>query len=274
MAEFDDLIEKTDKILNDLMDKQDKILVRSIKTLERRIIDMASELPKTKNGSLKFELKQAQEFQKNVLIEFENVYGASVARVVKDLKELDKLVIEQLADMNIDAAFTTADRQMFSALRKQTEKTYLHLGTKASDEISQALYDSVIGGVAFTEFVDQIRNALTGLEDVAGRPLATYAKTYAQDSTMGYYSNLHMRNAQEAGLDTFLYYGTVIATTRKWCGDHVHKVFTRNEIEDWRNFRWKGKAPGDPFIVRGGYNCRHHFLPVKREWVGDKITVK
>ena len=28
--------------------------------------------------------------------------------------------------------------------------------------------------------------------------------------------------------------------------------------------RWgkKGKAAGDPFIVRGGYNCRHHFRPV------------
>jgi len=31
----------------------------------------------------------------------------------------------------------------------------------------------------------------------------------------------------------------------------------------------QGKATGDPFIVRGGYNCRHHWQPVDPEWFND-----
>jgi len=29
---------------------------------------------------------------------------------------------------------------------------------------------------------------------------------------------------------------------------------------------WQGKAQGDPFVVRGGYNCRHHWQPTDPDW--------
>jgi hypothetical protein len=28
---------------------------------------------------------------------------------------------------------------------------------------------------------------------------------------------------------------------------------------------WQGKEPGDPFVVRGGYNCRHFWVPVEED---------
>ena len=40
------------------------------------------------------------------------------------------------------------------------------------------------------------------------------------------------------------------------------KTFTEEEINSKWQGSWAGKAPGDPFIVRGGYNCRHHWLPI------------
>ena len=38
----------------------------------------------------------------------------------------------------------------------------------------------------------------------------------------------------------------------------------------WANESWEGKAPGEPFVVRGGYNWRHHFMPVDPDWYGDE----
>ena len=36
-------------------------------------------------------------------------------------------------------------------------------------------------------------------------------------------------------------------------------LFTKDEVRKLWQRSWKGKQPGDPFIVRGGYNCRHQW---------------
>jgi hypothetical protein len=47
-------------------------------------------------------------------------------------------------------------------------------------------------------------------------------------------------------------------------------VLTEEEIRDiWANETWAGKAQGDPFVVRGGYNCRHSFQPINPNWVDE-----
>lgn len=67
-----------------------------------------------------------------------------------------------------------------------------------------------------------------------------------------------------AGIDTFKYVGGTIPTSRQFCINHNGKTMTKREIERvWRSQSWGGKAPGNPFVVRGGYNCRHFFIPVK-----------
>ena len=37
--------------------------------------------------------------------------------------------------------------------------------------------------------------------------------------------------------------------------------------EIWNNQSWGGKSIGDPFIVRGGYRCRHTWLPTLDETI-------
>jgi hypothetical protein len=48
--------------------------------------------------------------------------------------------------------------------------------------------------------------------------------------------------------------------------DSIFKIRTKEEVQTLHNNRSgeyaKGKAEGDPFIVRGGYRCRHTWLPV------------
>ena len=40
------------------------------------------------------------------------------------------------------------------------------------------------------------------------------------------------------------------------------KTYTKEEIEEIWSGSWAGKISGDPFVVRGGYNCRHRFRGV------------
>ena len=45
---------------------------------------------------------------------------------------------------------------------------------------------------------------------------------------------------------------------------------TEDEIrEEWANNSWAGKSSGDPFIVRGGYNCRHHWVATDPDWLNE-----
>lgn len=61
----------------------------------------------------------------------------------------------------------------------------------------------------------------------------------------------------------YRYVGGLIPESRDFCRSMDGRVLTEEEIRrTWSNQSWQGKAPGDPFVVRGGYNCRHMFVPV------------
>lgn len=79
---------------------------------------------------------------------------------------------------------------------------------------------------------------------------------------MQFDASISVATAKEAGVDKFEYYGDIMDETRDWCIRHVGKVYSQDEIETlWAENVWAGKADGDPMIVRGGYNCRHHWMP-------------
>lgn len=64
--------------------------------------------------------------------------------------------------------------------------------------------------------------------------------------------------SDELNLDYFIYSGTEMSRTRPFCEERVGKIFTRAEVESWRNQVWEGKNKNyDPFLDCGGYNCRH-----------------
>lgn len=68
--------------------------------------------------------------------------------------------------------------------------------------------------------------------------------------------------ARAAGIDRFQYVGGVIDRTRPFCKQHNGKIYTTKEIDAQWKKTWQGKKPGDPFVVRGGYNCRHFWVAV------------
>lgn len=75
--------------------------------------------------------------------------------------------------------------------------------------------------------------------------------------------------ADRLGLNYAVYSGTLEEDSRKWCIDHVNKVYSRPEIEDWKNYTWNGKNKigYDPYTDAGGFSCRHHW-----SFISDEIA--
>ena len=111
--------------------------------------------------------------------------------------------------------------------------------------------------------VDRLHSVYSA--DRLGNNLRRYATTYATDSLNQFSASLTATTANEQGIDRFEYYGDVIRDSREFCKKHVGKEYTREEIDRIWAGSWAGKAPGDPFLVRGGYNCRHQWLPIVEE---------
>lgn len=122
---------------------------------------------------------------------------------------------------------------------------------------------------------DEVADAVEQLHtiharDRSGNNLRRYAYQQVHDGLMQFNGSFTQAKAQEAGLTHYEYYGSLVRDSRDWCVGLAGQVLSQDEIrEKWANSSWQGKAPGDPFVVRGGYNCRHHFMPVDPDWYGD-----
>ncbi len=103
--------------------------------------------------------------------------------------------------------------------------------------------------------------------DRAGNNLRRYASQIAHDSVMQFHGQFTVAKAKEAGLNHFTYTGTLVRDSRPFCQNMLNKTLTEKEIRDiWNNRGWQGKSTGDPFIVRGGYRCRHTWIPTDPNW--------
>ena len=108
--------------------------------------------------------------------------------------------------------------------------------------------------------------------DRAGNNLRKYAGQIAHDSVMQFHGQFTVSKAKEAGLNHFTYTGTLVRDSREFCVNMLNKTLTEKQIRDmWRNRSWGGKSTGDPFIVRGGYRCRHTWIPTDPAWLEETV---
>jgi len=102
--------------------------------------------------------------------------------------------------------------------------------------------------------------------DRVGRNMRLYASQQAHDSIMQFDAQFTKYKAEEAGITSFQYTGTNITTTREFCRARIGNVYTEEEARSIWGGNWKGKSGSDPFIDRGGYRCRHSFIPYDPAW--------
>lgn len=137
------------------------------------------------------------------------------------------------------------------------------------DYINENKFDSTKKGAV----EDAIRRLHTKYaSDRAGNNLRRYASQIAHDSVMQFHGQFTVAKAKEAGLNHFTYTGTLVRDSRPFCVNFLNRTLSEEQIRDiWNNSAWQGKSTGDPFIVRGGYRCRHTWIPTDPAWGEETV---
>lgn len=201
---------------------------------------------------------------------------------------------------------TQLDLKVIQQLKRLQFAQFEDVGNEFANELANKIYSSSITGSSEAELIQDIRGTINGIyqssdneeaqelvnfiannpgdsanvktavsrlqtiygRDRLGNNFRRYAKQLVQDSLMGFDSQFAKYRAEEIGLKHFRYAGTLERDSRPFCRKHVNKIYSEKDIERiWKSPRtWQGAAQGDPFVVRGGYNCRHTWQPVNPEW--------
>jgi len=174
--------------------------------------------------------------------------------------------VNELAQEVYNSTLTgTSTDEMISNLRGKINGVY----QASDDQEAQELVDFIAENPDKPEQVKQATERLQTIygRDRLGNNFRRYASQLVQDSVMGFDGQFAKYRAEELGLKHFKYSGTSVRDTRDFCRRNVNKTFSEDEIRRiWSTQTWQGKSQGDPFVVRGGYNCRHHWQPTDPDW--------
>jgi len=239
--------------INDITDRNKKNIENAIKKLDDRISIQADRLiTAKKNGDIV--APSTSLAQKNqLLIEtnkaFEEIYGDAVATVTNyaDIDALNQgFLVESYNGTSVNS---------LKSLSLVDAGAHAALGDVTKQSLNSIFIDHVLNGGGKKSLLDAISAELSG--KMQGR-----AGQIVQDTTMNYFAQSNALLANQLGITKFKYYGSLIVDSRDWCVDHVGKTFTLDEIKAFDDDTWAGKKPGSTLINRGGYSCRHNFVPI------------
>jgi len=208
--------------------------------------------------------------------EFKQITEADLTTI----QQLKKIAFAQFQNLATEFSNTLAQEVYQSTLvgkpfadvvetvRAKINGIYQQADTRKQKELVDFVQAQRIAGKTNTEdfktAVDELKQSYGST--VTGANLAVYSSQIVQDALMGFDGQFAKFRADELGLTSYVYFGSIIRDSRDFCVEHANKIFTEEEARQlWQN-DWQGKSGSDPFIDRGGYNCRHHWQPVDPEW--------
>lgn len=190
--------------------------------------------------------------------EFDGVSQQLVGSFINAAQEASN----DLIAAGIDGAFTKTDAALVDAMMKDTGMEIASASLAAQSQISQAVYVAVVSGGSKEELLKQCQQYLIGQTDKRGASMLSHLDTIIRTRYMEVNAVVMQKKAADAGVERFKYVGGAVKDSREWCLQHRGKIFTKDEIKAWEGKQWAGKKAGDPFVVRGGWNCIHKFIPV------------
>lgn len=162
---------------------------------------------------------------------------------------------------------------MVSNIKSHINGVYKSSNTSEINELVDFVNENKFDSAKKAQVEDAIRKLHTQYaSDRAGNNLRRYASQIAHDSVMQFHGQFTVAKAKASGLNHFTYTGTLVRDSRPFCVDMLNKTLTEEQIRDmWNNRAWAGKSTGDPFIVRGGYRCRHTWIPTDPAWGEETV---
>lgn len=192
-------------------------------------------------------------------LQIQNLFQSFRQRIQAELAKLPSVVDSNLA-LNADTLDPTLTAEATIAVQRLTQEVSANMNSVLDNEqntIMNAVLFGAVTGVALDAVVRQLRKEIP--KSVARLRTAYAASVRSFDGAL---TVIRGRGI----LKRYRYVGGVVAESRDFCRTHNDRVYTEAEIRRiWSTRTWGGKRPGDPFVVRGGYNCRHMFVPVSDE---------
>ena len=209
-------------------------------------------------------------------LEFKQITEADLVTI----QQLKKIAFSQFQNLATEFTNTLAQEvyqstlvgkpfsEVVDTIRSKINGIYQQADDRKRQELVNFAQDQIAKGKTNTEdfktAVDELKQ--TYGSTVTGNNLYSYSSQIVGDALMGFDGQFAKFRADELGLTSYVYYGSIIRDSRDFCVEHANKVFTEEEARElWQN-DWQGKSGSDPFIDRGGYNCRHHWQPVDTDW--------
>lgn len=237
------------KALDGSTSNHERRLVLAMERLRRGLTDLMAGLPLS-DGQL-FDLDAALALRTDIdgLVRAEYLTVIDdIIREYPDAVALTGEFMEQFAPFRVPQS-VIGQLQQFSFTGHEA------LADDFVEALYQQVYNNTLSGTPFSA-------SLAELNSLLDSDLQRYSKTLLHDSLFEFSSSLQQASAAEAGITKFRYEGDTIETTRPFCQKHVGKEYTTDEIYEIWDDGWQGKKSGDPFRVRGGYNCRHWWVPI------------
>ena len=235
--------------LEKLSDPHERRLASAIVALRNRLTDELRKLP-LRDGVL-FDLDAALALR------------AQLEGIVRTefLEEIDQIIREYPDAVDLTREFMTqfsnfnVPQSVINQLQSFSFTGHEQLADEFVEALYQQVYNNTLTGTPFSASLDELNSLLDS-------SLAKHSKTILHDALFEFSASVSSASAAKAGITKFRYEGDIIETTRDFCEKHVDKEYTIEEIyEIWAD-SWLGKKEGDPFRVRGGFNCRHFWVPI------------
>ena len=235
--------------------------------------------------------KQAKRIEKafkrigNIPVEFQELTKGDLSLIQNlkqqyytQFKDVSNTFTRRLSEKVYQNTLVGAD---FADLEKELRQTINGIYSSSDDAQANRLVKFINNNKNKKSMQSRVDKAVATLQskfarDRAGENMKRFAGQILNDSMRDFDATLNFNKANDAGLTFVKYYGDVIPTTRQICRNLINGVikskrsdglFTIDEVRRlWSSRSWSGKKPGNPLVVRGGYNCRHQWSYVSPDW--------
>jgi len=180
--------------------------------------------------------------------------GDSVAYF--EASQLDIVEMTNKAMKAIDPNFVSGDINLISSTIQRASASVF------DDSVIPSLSKSIKDAVNTVAIIGSTKAPLDALAQSFQR--ATSANTtQARLKISEFGRSVQAINADQAGIDLFMYVGPKDGITRPFCRKLVGKVLSKSQINKLNN----GQGAGPVLTAGGGYNCRHSWSPVSKGFI-------
>lgn len=201
------------------------------------------------------------------LAELNSPSRTQIAQLFQPLRELAnasmadlRTVLEDNLKMNQAALGAQLTAETQSLLPRLEAETLALINSAIDSEQNRIVAETVMAGLIGAAIGDTVSQLRSNTGKIVARLAVAYEtglRNFDGAVTVTQGKNRDIR---------YRYAGSVIAESRDFCRQMAGRVLSESQIRRiWSTQTWGGKREGDPFVTRGGWRCRHSWIPVGDE---------